>query len=68
MESKASIRRYLEEVPLTTDERSIVEGNQVKVERFIHKLQEMSTAEENSVEMTETPILDIATLNSLLLL
>jgi hypothetical protein len=27
LESKASVRRYLEEVPLTADERAIVEGD-----------------------------------------
>lgn len=38
LESKASIRRYLEEVPLTADERSLVESDQAKVEGFISKL------------------------------
>jgi hypothetical protein len=30
LESKASVRRYLEEVPLTADERAIVEGDHEK--------------------------------------
>ncbi|MBF7145058.1 MULTISPECIES: hypothetical protein, partial [Pseudomonas] len=39
LESKASVRRYLEEVPLTADERAIVEGDQEKIEGFIQKLE-----------------------------
>lgn len=39
LESKASVRRYLEEVPLTADERAIVEGDQAKIEGFIRKLE-----------------------------
>jgi hypothetical protein len=39
LESKVSIRRYLEEVPLTADERAIVEGDQAKIEGFIRKLE-----------------------------
>ncbi|GGM32042.1 hypothetical protein GCM10009425_48240 [Pseudomonas asuensis] len=39
LESKASIRRYLEQVPLTVDERAIVEGDQEKIEDFIRKLE-----------------------------
>jgi integrase len=38
LESKASIRRYLEEVPLSADERGIVEGDLVKIEGLIEKL------------------------------
>jgi len=38
LESKASIRRYLEEVPLNADERGIVEGDLVKLEGLIRKL------------------------------
>ncbi len=37
LESKASIRRYLEEVPLTADERPVVECDQEKIEGFIRK-------------------------------
>ncbi len=38
LESKASIRRYLEEVPLSADERGIVEGDLAKVDGLIKKL------------------------------
>jgi len=38
LESKASIGRYLEEVPLSADERSIVEGDLVKINGLIKKL------------------------------
>jgi hypothetical protein len=38
LESKASIRRYLEEVPLSADERGIVEGDLVKIDGLIKKL------------------------------
>ena len=38
LESKESVRRYLEEVPLSTDERGIVEGDLVKIEGLIKKL------------------------------
>ena len=38
LESKESIRRYLEEVPLSADERGIVEGDLVKIEGLIKKL------------------------------
>lgn len=38
LESKASIRRYLEEVPLSADERGIVEGDLVKIDGLIRKL------------------------------
>lgn len=43
LESKASIRRYLEEVPLSADERSIVEGDLVKIDGFIRKLADVAT-------------------------
>jgi hypothetical protein len=42
LESKASVRRYLEEVPLTADERAIVEGGQEKIEGFIRKLADVT--------------------------
>ena len=42
MESKASIRRYLEEVPLTPDERSILEQDAEKVERVLTRLDPQS--------------------------
>jgi hypothetical protein len=35
----ASIRRYLEEVPLSADERGIVEGDLIKIDGFIQKLE-----------------------------
>lgn len=38
IESKDSIRRYLEEVPLTPDEKSIAEGDIEKLEVFIKKM------------------------------
>ena len=38
LESRASVRRYLEEVPLSADERSIVEGDAAKIDRVISKL------------------------------
>ncbi|EFE98336.1 hypothetical protein [Serratia odorifera] len=37
LESKASVRRYLEEVPLTPDEQAIAEGDLDKLDRFIRK-------------------------------
>lgn len=43
LESKASIRRYLEEVPLSAEERSIVEGDAAKIEGLISKLSEVAT-------------------------
>ena len=43
LESKASIRRYLEEVPLSADERSIVEGDLIKIDVFIRKLADVAT-------------------------
>lgn len=38
LESKASVRRYLEEVPLTPDERTIVEQDAEKIEQALQKL------------------------------
>jgi len=38
LESKSSIRRYLEAVPLTPDERAIAEGDLEKLESLIRKL------------------------------
>ncbi|OAT17466.1 transposase [Buttiauxella noackiae ATCC 51607] len=38
LESKASIRRYLEEVPLTPDEKAIAEGDIDKLTAFIKKM------------------------------
>lgn len=38
LESKASVRRYLEEVPLTPDERAIVEQDAEKIEQALQKL------------------------------
>ncbi|WP_202907045.1 tyrosine-type recombinase/integrase [Sphingobium yanoikuyae] len=43
LESQASIRRYLEEVPLTTDERIIVQGDAEKIANFIEKLSNVAT-------------------------
>lgn len=43
LESKASIRRYLEEVPLSADERIIVEGDLIKIDGFIRKLADVAT-------------------------
>lgn len=37
LESKASVKRYLEEVPLTVDERAIVEGDTEKLEAALRK-------------------------------
>ncbi|MCP1489948.1 hypothetical protein J3D48_006374 [Pseudomonas fluorescens] len=41
LESKASVRHYLETVPLSADERAIVEGDVEKLENFIRKLDGM---------------------------
>ncbi len=38
LESKASIKRYLEVVPLSADERAIVEGDVEKLDELIRKL------------------------------
>lgn len=38
LESKASVRRYLEEVPLTPDERAIVEQDAEKIEQALKRL------------------------------
>ncbi|OWS75392.1 integrase [Pantoea sp. VS1] len=38
LESKASVRRYLEEVPLTPDERAIVELDAEKIEQALERL------------------------------
>ena len=43
LESKASIRRCLEEVPLSADERSIVEGDLINIDGFIRKLADVAT-------------------------
>ncbi|MBU3893210.1 integrase [Serratia rubidaea] len=39
LESKASVRHYLEEVPLTPDERTVVEGDAEKLDAFIKKME-----------------------------
>ena len=38
LQSKASVRRYLEEVPLTPDERAIVEQDVEKIELALKRL------------------------------
>lgn len=38
LESKASVRRYLEEVPLIPDERAIVEQDAEKIEQALKKM------------------------------
>lgn len=43
LESQASIRRYLEEVPLSPDERLIVQGDAEKIAAFIQKLSAVAT-------------------------
>jgi len=43
LESKSSIRRYLEAVPLTPDERAIAEGDLEKLESLIRKLDSVPT-------------------------
>jgi hypothetical protein len=43
LESKASIRRYLETVPLTADEKAIVEGDLEKLNDVIRKLDNIPT-------------------------
>jgi hypothetical protein len=37
--SSKAVRRYLEKVPLTADERAVVEGDQQKIEGFIRTLE-----------------------------
>ncbi|WP_448126637.1 tyrosine-type recombinase/integrase [Salinicola sp. NYA28a] len=43
LESKSSIGRYLEAVPLTPDERAIAEGDLEKLKGLIHKLDNVPT-------------------------
>ena len=43
LESKTSISRYLEAVPLTADERAIVEGDLEKLDGLIRKLDNVPT-------------------------
>jgi hypothetical protein len=43
LESKTSIGRYLEAVPLTADERAIVEGDLEKLDGLIRKLDNVPT-------------------------
>lgn len=43
MESRLSIGRYLEAVPLTPDERAIAEGDLEKLDSLIHKLDNVPT-------------------------
>jgi len=38
MESKASVKRFLEEIPLTSDEKTIVEGDLEKLDTFVKKI------------------------------
>lgn len=43
LESRASIRRYLEEVPLSIEERAIVEGDIEKLDNLVQKLDKIPT-------------------------
>ncbi|ATV20004.1 site-specific recombinase [Pseudomonas avellanae] len=43
LESKVSIGHYLEAVPLTADERAIVEGDLAKLDGLIRKLDDVPT-------------------------
>lgn len=43
LESRLSIGRYLEAVPLTPDERAIAEGDLEKLDSLIHKLDNVPT-------------------------
>ncbi|MEX7625339.1 tyrosine-type recombinase/integrase [Serratia marcescens] len=45
LESRTSIRRYLEEVPLTPDEQAIVEGDIEKLDTFIRKISDIPETE-----------------------
>ncbi|MBZ6385966.1 MAG: hypothetical protein MIK82_06200 [Pantoea piersonii] len=38
LESKASVKRYLEEVPLTVDEKAIVENDAEKIDQALKRL------------------------------
>lgn len=38
LENKVSIRRYLEEIPLTADEQAIAEGDIEKLNIFVKKI------------------------------
>ncbi|QHD05016.1 tyrosine-type recombinase/integrase [Pseudomonas sp. R76] len=54
LESKASIRRYLEAVPLTADEKAIVEGDLAKLEGLIQKLDNVPTLDGRTPHEIET--------------
>ncbi|WP_260514570.1 tyrosine-type recombinase/integrase [Serratia fonticola] len=45
LESRASIRRYLEEVPLTPDEQAIANGDIEKLDAFISKIPDKPTTD-----------------------
>ncbi|OCJ28355.1 MULTISPECIES: hypothetical protein [Serratia] len=45
LESRASIRRYLEEVPLTPDEQAIATGDIEKLDVFICKIPDKPTTD-----------------------
>jgi hypothetical protein len=47
LESKTSIHRYLEEVPLTPDEKAIAEGDIEKLNMFIQKIDNQSLTKED---------------------
>jgi integrase len=58
LESQASIRRYLEEVPLSADERLIVQGDAEKIASFIDKLSGVATPDGRTptqISQTEDP-------------
>ncbi|WP_435874780.1 tyrosine-type recombinase/integrase [Pseudomonas chlororaphis] len=54
LESKVSIGRYLEAVPLTVDERAIVEGDLEKLDSLIRKLDNVPTLDGRTPNEIET--------------
>lgn len=55
LESKSSVKRFMEEIPLTQDEKTIIEGDIEKINAFIKKIEKIPALDGKKYPITISP-------------